>query len=435
MTVPTFAVDSIQDQQHFSSSPHARNSPAKNQQRQDSPRPTCHQHRSIWDPTEAEWASAISAASTTCTFTESYRTPFYPGPSTSSSTTATKSSTSALVKLGSTVRDAWATLKAGRRNERQDSGKNSVYSFNSENSRKVKDKDKGRKEEEKEDANKASKDSQEKLTNTYYANPTGDVHDDVMQTYFLHGSKYFTGSGLATASAQCMHVLDLAAYFTSSSPANTTTTHLIDAKPRLPTAIATILSHTSPACITAFLDPRTEEFAYRREIERSKAGLILVVRRHGNKVIAGGYRNLGFKLHWVAYVRAVVGVRGEWYEVFAAAGPGHTRIRDGVVAWDEFCADGDEGERSGTGAEDKRKPRLALAGLEKTQEMEGSGEQLVEAKFILFQSRILARALLWDIWVRFEEMNECKATWEADGVVTNVRLQRALLGFGEEDEE
>ena len=33
------------------------------------------------------------------------------------------------------------------------------------------------------------------------------------------------------------------------------------------------------------LDPQVEEFVYRRELERSKAGSILVVRRNGNSII------------------------------------------------------------------------------------------------------------------------------------------------------
>jgi hypothetical protein len=57
------------------------------------------------------------------------------------------------------------------------------------------------------------------------------------------------------------------------------------------------------------------------------------------------------------------------------------------------------------------------------------------AKFVLYQSRALARYLLRDIWVRFEARYECKATWEVDGVVSGIRLKRARVGFAREDDD
>jgi len=56
-------------------------------------------------------------------------------------------------------------------------------------------------------------------------------------------------------------------------------------------------------------------------------------------------------------------------------------------------------------------------------------------KFVLYQSRMLARYLLRDVWVRLEGRYECKATWEVDGVGMEVRLRRALVGFGDEDDD
>jgi hypothetical protein len=58
-----------------------------------------------------------------------------------------------------------------------------------------------------------------------------------------------------------------------------------------------------------------------------------------------------------------------------------------------------------------------------------------DEKFVLYQSRALARYLLKDIWVRFEGRYECKATWEVDGVVKEVRLKRAVVGFAGQDED
>jgi hypothetical protein len=55
-------------------------------------------------------------------------------------------------------------------------------------------------------------------------------------------------------------------------------------------------------------------------------------------------------------------------------------------------------------------------------------------KFMLYQSRLLARYLLRDVWVRFDGLFECKAVWEKDGVVVgDVRVKRGLVGFGDED--
>jgi hypothetical protein len=121
------------------------------------------------------------------------------------------------------------------------------------------------------------RDKLEILGNTYFCDPNGDLCDTVMKAVHLTGSAYFDNR----TSARSSHVIDLEAYFNSPDA------FLQAAKPRLCDAIAVILSHTNKECLEAFLDPKVGEFVYRRELERSKAGSILVVRRKGNSVIVG----------------------------------------------------------------------------------------------------------------------------------------------------
>jgi hypothetical protein len=119
------------------------------------------------------------------------------------------------------------------------------------------------------------RDKLEELGNSYYSDPGGDIHDTVMCSVFLCGSRDFHHS----QSIRRPYVIDLERYFNTQDP-------LVEAAyPRLGDAIATLLSHTSRACVEDFLDPRVEEFVYRRELDRSTAGSILVVRRKGNAVI------------------------------------------------------------------------------------------------------------------------------------------------------
>ena len=75
-------------------------------------------------------------------------------------------------------------------------------------------------------------------------------------------------------------------------------------------------------------------------------------------------------------------------------------------------------------------PRPQKEEVEKEDEISPTNE-----RFVLYQSRTLARYLLRDVWVRLEGRYECKATWEVDGVGREVRLRRALVGFGDEDED
>ena len=375
----------------------------------------------IWGPLDLQWSgdddgttatTEISATSLSSTFTSSFHNPTHdqqlPGSS--------SRSPSALSRIGTSIQDTWRTLTA------RNIGKNGTAAMIGA----IRRDEVGEDEEEQPSI-------LETLKNTYLYNPSGDMHDTIMQTYFEPGSRYFPASSLSS-SPQQMHIINLAAYF---SPHDALAQA---ARPRLGDAVATILSHANKACLQAFLDPRVTEFAYRRELDRSKAGLILVVRRQGNKVVAGAYRNVGFALLWVVYVESWVGVTGLWYDGYAAVGPGHTVIKNGVVAWDDFVPDVQTGvvatagvSRAEPGEDAPRK--LSLASPMKKGVLNENDRSPTDPKLMLYQSRMFARYLLWDIWVRFDGLCECRATWEADGVVKDVRLQRALLGFGNDDED
>jgi hypothetical protein len=62
------------------------------------------------------------------------------------------------------------------------------------------------------------------------------------------------------------------------------------------------------------------------------------------------------------------------------------------------------------------------------------GVDETDPKFMLYQSRILARHLLWDIWYRFDRMYECRASWQADGEESQMRMNRELVVCGEDEE-
>ncbi|KAI4700707.1 hypothetical protein J4E81_003670 [Alternaria sp. BMP 2799] len=283
----------------------------------------------------------------------------------------------------------------------------------------------------------ALRDRLEELQNTYYSNPAGDICDKVMSFVFLPGSHYFHYDQTRDC-VRSPHVIDLEAYFNTQDP-------LVGAAyPRLSDAIATILSHTNKECVEAFLDPRVEEFVYRREVERNKAGSIFIIRRKGNTVIAGSYRNLGFSLSWTLYVKAMIGATGLWYDIYASPVAGSTPIVDGVPAWDTFVPIGTEDpclslQLSPETTQPTTSPRKIVLSSPRPQKKDVVEEEdeisPTNEKFVLYQSRTLARYLLRDVWVRLEGRYECKATWEVDGVGREVRLRRALVGFGDEDDD
>ncbi|KAL6152505.1 hypothetical protein ACJBU6_09369 [Exserohilum turcicum] len=284
------------------------------------------------------------------------------------------------------------------------------------------------------------------LQNTYHTCPSGDICDEVMSACFVNGSRIFRNSSVP--SPRNMHVIDLAGYFNTQDPV------LRAANPRLCDAVATILSHTSSECVAAFLDPGVREFVYKREVEGRKGGNVLTVRRLDNKIIAGSYRNLGFSLQWSLYVKAGFGATGQWHDDYAAPVAGSTPIVDGVVMWDVFTPtratspEGDgqaggwphRGEHRSSSSSSVQAPQTSPRKITLSDANEGDKVQCQDdeisprnAKFALYQSRLLARYLLWDIWVRLEGRYDCKASWEADGEVRELRLKQALVGFGDEE--
>jgi hypothetical protein len=169
------------------------------------------------------------------------------------------------------------------------------------------------------------------LGNTYNCEPEGDLNDEVMKEFFLDQVRYFPLGAAFTP--RHMHVVDLHAYFKTEDSLSQ------QACPRLCDAVATILSHTCRECLDDFLNPSIKEFLYRREVDSSKGGLILVVRREGNEVICGAYVNFGFMLQWKLYVKSVVNITGQWHEVYATTKLGMMRIDNGIPEWGVIRAD------------------------------------------------------------------------------------------------
>ena len=230
----------------FSSSPHLPARPPTHQPDTADTMPTSLRDLSpfkgkpLWEPDDDEWAE-LDATQISSTFKATFKDPSQNSPqkSTNTSTLSRFSATlTSLLPSSPTKRASDALLR----------------------------------EEE------ALRDRLEELQNTYYSNPAGDICDKVMTSVFLPGSQYFHYDQ-SRDSVRSPHVIDLDAYFNSQDP-------LVGAAyPRLSDAIATILSHTNKECVEAFLDPRVDEFVYRREVERNKAGSIFVIRRKGNAVI------------------------------------------------------------------------------------------------------------------------------------------------------
>ncbi|CAO2647884.1 Nn.00g088060.m01.CDS01 [Neocucurbitaria sp. VM-36] len=336
----------------------------------------------IWDPDDSEWAD-VDADKVYSTFQASYKTP----------APHAFQKSNALTRVGTSLQESLSSLlPISLVTKRVD--------------------DKLREEEKR-------RDQLEELRNTYHCDPEGDLADEIMQQVFLTGSRFFPSQW--AISPRRMHIIHLDAYFTTRDAL------LQEAKPRLRDAVATVLSHTSQQCLKAFLDPRVEEFAYRREVDRNKAGLTLLVRRKGNEVIAGAYRNFGFMMQWTLYVRSLVSITGEWHEVYASLKPGLTPIVDGVPQWGTFESDGVRPEVQTEGS----RPKIELSSPKETEHDDFSP---TNPKFMLYQSRILAKYLLWDIWVRFDGLCECKAIWEADGEENEVRLKRALVSARDTEE-
>ncbi|CAN9081338.1 unnamed protein product [Alternaria alternata] len=238
------------------------------------------------------------------------------------------------------------------------------------------------------------RDKLEELGNTYYSDPAGDVHDTAVASTFLSGSRYFRHDQTGSF-ARAPHVIDLERYFNTQDP------------------------------------------------------------------LAGSYRNLGFSLSWTLYVRAAFNATGLWYETFASPVAGSSPIVNGVPAWDTFIPinasfsfpvsspflpppSSCQSQQSTVPLESSpRKILLAsptsppqwTQGMKKDNEEENNTINPTDEKFVLYQSRVLARFFLRDIWIRFEGRYECKATWEVDGAVSEVRLRRAVVGFPQDNDD
>jgi hypothetical protein len=270
------------------------------------------------------------------------------------------------------------------------------------------------------------RDKIEELENTWYCDPEGDANDEVMKAVFLWDR---TATFLPNPSPRNMHIIDIEAYFDGEDPL------VKHAYPRLCDAVATVLSHTSKDCLEAFLNPSVKEFIYRREIDRNKGGLILIIRRMGNEVHCGAYVTFGFMKQWKLYVKSLISITGQWHEVYATLKAGIMPIDNGVVEWGTIKTDlvesGEKPEVLGS-ADEPRKLDLSPS-----KKISTTAEAVSETnpKFMLYQGRFLARWLLWDMWYRFDKRYDCKAIWEADGVATDVRLKRALVGADDEDDE
>lgn len=263
----------------------------------------------------------------------------------------------------------------------------------------------------------------DELENTWFCDPEGDLSDEVMKSVVSGPSRYFPAR--EPDSPRAMHVLDLKKYF---CPEDQLLRH---ARPRLCDAVATVLSHTSEECIEAFLNPIVREFTYRREIHGSKGGLILIIRRVGNEVICGAYCSFGFMLQWKLYVRSLIGANGLWREVYATTKPTMMKVNNGIPEWNNIQTDEKE-----TKVEEDFEALLLTDSSPKKLTLQRSEKNKFEVvnivnetnpKFMLYQSRIMARYLMWDLWYLFDNLGECRATWETDGKCTDVRLHRALV--------
>jgi hypothetical protein len=118
---------------------------------------------------------------------------------------------------------------------------------------------------------------------------------------------------------------------------------------------------------------------------------------------------------------------------------GSSPIVNGIPDWHVFFPENEEirhGDVTSDTSSASGEPRkIALACPDKEEE-ESEDDELSPRnhKFMLYQSRLLARYLLRDVWVRFDGLFECKAVWEKDGIVVgDVRVKRGMVGFGEED--
>jgi hypothetical protein len=342
----------------------------------------------MWDPEEDEWMDASKVVET---FKASYKTPVPALPS------ATQGALSYFgTAIQSTVKSVLGSAALKKREEER---------IEEEVREKVED-----------------------LGNTCLYDPKGDANDEVMKSVFLSPTRFFPGH--AVESPRSMHIVDLNAYFQSFDPL------IANARPRLCDAIATVLSHTSKGCLEAFLNPSIKEFIYRRKVDNNEGGMILIIRREGNEVVCGVYHNFAFKKLWKLYVKSVISITGQWHEVFATLKPGEMIINKGVPEWGTIQPEQSElkSDRADAKTTENTQRKLELSPTKKIAKASDEVKE-TDPKFMLYQSRVLALYLLWDIWYRFDKMYECRATWMTDGEEMEVRLKRMLVDSDDEKDD
>ncbi|KAH7088279.1 hypothetical protein FB567DRAFT_494422 [Paraphoma chrysanthemicola] len=342
---------------------------------------------SMWDPEDDEWAE-MDANKVVETFKATYKSP----------APQTPTKTGAMSYFGTAIQQ---TVK-------------SVLSS-----------PKKKAEEEKLREEERARDRIEELGNSWYCDPEGDANDEEMESVFLRPNRFFPQQ--QPQSARHMHIVDLEAYFGGEDPI------VKHAYPRLCDSVATVLSHTSKECLEAFLNPAVEEFVYRRELDRNKGGLILMIRRSGNEVHCGAYVTFGFMKQWKLYVKSLISITGQWHEVHATTKPGIMPIENGIVEWGTIKSDSGEEETTPGATTEPRKLELSPSKKKAAVVLDVVNE--TNPKFMLYQARFLARWFLLDMWLYFDKRYDCKAIWEADGKATEIRLRRDLVCVEDEEDE
>ncbi|KAF2263697.1 hypothetical protein CC78DRAFT_544650 [Lojkania enalia] len=212
-----------------------------------------------------------------------------------------------------------------------------------------------------------------------------DLHDNLMKVYFAKCQQLPT-----ELPARYMHVVDYTAYLCSESAVSA---HL---RPRLADGVATVLFNTSSKCLDSFIDPKVKVFEWRRNVHHlANESLSAVIRRVGNEVLTGTYRNHGFQYLWSHYIKSAIDFTGKWGEVYAATSRGTTPVSLAGPIWDDFTA------TDGTATEDPTNP-----------------------KFALFVGRELAVMLLRGGYWDYDWEAGMTVEWEADGRV----LQGTMKG-------
>jgi hypothetical protein len=215
-----------------------------------------------------------------------------------------------------------------------------------------------------------------------------DAHDEVMQQFYQRDCKLLPASN----PAGYPHVIGVKAYMNDEDRI------VQNARPRLADTVATVLYLTHPKCLADFLDTNVKVF----EWCRSKN--CVLIRREGNEVIVGTYRNYGTCYVWTYFVRSRISETGAWKDVYAGA----SQITMPVTA---KCVEFEKGVAEPT-----------LQGIDPTDEI-----------YALYMGRVLGGLFLEkEIW----GYPTSRITWEVDGMVTNAReYAYETLRLAREEEE